>query len=229
VTLVASSPKKAQWRADPLPRGRHNLGTEAVRTSQRERIAQAMLECVARDGYHATTLTQVVATARVSPNVFYEFFTDKTDCFLTVTTEAFDAILKELLKADREPTWIDALRVGTDRYLSWWQDRPTFATAYFRGLLAVGEPAREQLDRIYERFCAMYVGLAERARREQPDLEPMPKIVPRLLVNAILDMVAEEVRAGRGDRLTELRDELFPVTVKLLADSDTARAAITAR
>jgi hypothetical protein len=42
-------------------------------------------------------------------------------------------------------------------------------------------------------------------------------------------MVAEEVRAGRGDRLTELRDELFPVTVKLLADSDTARAAITAR
>src|SRR2546422_355315 len=35
-----------------------------------------MLECVGRDGYEATTVPQVVATARVSRNSFYEFFAD---------------------------------------------------------------------------------------------------------------------------------------------------------
>jgi AcrR family transcriptional regulator len=222
---VASRAEDIRWRPDPLPRGRHNLGADAVRASQRERIAHAMVESVARDGYQATTVTDVVARARVSPNVFYEFFSDKTDCFLTVTTEAFEDLLEEMLAQVGEPTWIEALRVGTDRYLEWWQERPVFANAYFRGLLAVGEPARERLNVIYEQFCDMYRQLARRARREQPGLDPLPQITPRVLVYAILDMVAEEFRSGRGDRLIELRHELFPLTVKLLADDATARHA----
>jgi AcrR family transcriptional regulator len=171
-------------------------------------------------------VSDVVARARVSPNVFYEFFIDKTDCFLTITTEAFDGLLEEMLAQVREPTWVHALRVGTDRFLTGWQERPILANAYFRGLFAVGEPARERLDQMDERFCEMYRQLARRARREQPELAPMPNMVPRVLVHAIFDMVAEEVRSGRGDRLIDLRLELFPLTVKLIADDATARAAV---
>jgi AcrR family transcriptional regulator len=202
------------------------LDADEVRASQRERIAHAMLECVARDGWQATTVSEVVARARVSPNVFYEFFTDKTDCFLTITTEAFDGLLEEMLGQVRELTWVQALRVGTERFLTWWQERPTFTNAYFRGLVAVGEPARARADELDERFYEMYRQLARRARREQPELAPMPKVVPRALVHAIFNIVAEEVRAGRGDRLLELRTELFPLTVKLIADDATAKAAL---
>ena len=35
----------------------------APRESQRARIVRAMLECVGREGYEATTVPQVVATA----------------------------------------------------------------------------------------------------------------------------------------------------------------------
>ena len=55
---------------EPLPRGRHKLGAEAVRASQRERLIRAMLETVAERGYEATTVPEVVARARVSRNAF---------------------------------------------------------------------------------------------------------------------------------------------------------------
>ena len=89
-----------KWRGEPLPRGRHKLAAEAVRNSQRARIVRAMLECVGRDGYEATTVPQVVATARVSRNAFYEFFADKADCFIAACDEA----AQELLRGeDRRP------------------------------------------------------------------------------------------------------------------------------
>jgi hypothetical protein len=64
VTLVASSPKKTQWRADLLPWGRHNLGIEAVRALQRERIAQAMLECVDPDDVAHRIADELISTSK---------------------------------------------------------------------------------------------------------------------------------------------------------------------
>src|SRR5438309_3321484 len=120
---------EVEWTAEPLPRGRHKLSPAAVRDSQRARIVRAMLECVGRDGYEATTVPQVVATARVSRNAFYEFFTDKADCFIAVCDEIGKELLAALLELVSEPDWITATRAGTRRYLRWWQDRPTIASA----------------------------------------------------------------------------------------------------
>src|SRR5947209_14616197 len=110
------------WTAEPLPRGRHKLSPAAVRESQRARIVRAMLECVGRDGYEATTVPEVVATARVSRNAFYEFFEDKADCFIAVCDETAQELLGELVELVSEPDWIQAMWRGTRRYLRWWQD-----------------------------------------------------------------------------------------------------------
>src|SRR3569833_741535 len=72
---------------EPLPRGRHGLSDSAVRSSQRERLLNAMLQLVLRQGYGATTIPQVVALARVSSNTFYEYFADKEQCFLAACDE----------------------------------------------------------------------------------------------------------------------------------------------
>jgi AcrR family transcriptional regulator len=77
-----------------------------------------MLECVGRDGYEATTVPQVVATARVSRNAFYEFFDDKADCFIAVCDQTGDELLAELLELVAEPDWIQATREGSRRYRS---------------------------------------------------------------------------------------------------------------
>jgi AcrR family transcriptional regulator len=201
-----------------LPRGRHKLAADEVRSSQHERLLRAIVECVAVHGYEATTVPMVVAEARVSPNAFYDRFADKADCFLAACDEAAGELLTELVAQTTEPDWIAALRNGTRVYLNWWQERPAFARAYLVSLPTLGERAFEQRERVYAMFRAMFTDLARRARAEQPDLPPLSPLIPRVLVAAITELVAEEVRAGRTEQLSELADELTRLTSRMLAD-----------
>ena len=217
-----SNVKELRWRGEPLPRGRHKLAPDTVRSSQRDRLLRAVVECVAREGFEATTVPMVVATARVSSNAFYEFFTDKAECFLTACDGVATDLLAELVTLTSEPDWIGAMRKGTAVYLNWWQQRPAFARAYLLSLASAGERALEQRERTYELFHAMFTDLGRRARAEQPDLPPLSPLVPRALVLTITDAVADQVRAGRTESLGELEHDLARFAIRLLADDATA-------
>lgn len=211
------------WRGEPLPRGRHKLAAEVVRASQRERLIRAMLETVAERGYEATTVPEVVSRARVSRNSFYEFFADKTDCFLAACDEEAADLLRVVVASREEPSWLATMRRGTGAYLRWWAERPAFSRAYFAGLPAAGERAIAQREPAYALFRQLFGETGRRARIEQPSLPPLDPLVPRILVLAITELVAEEVRAGRTERLSELEDDVVFIAAKLLADDDTAR------
>lgn len=213
---------KVKWQGEPLPRGRHKLPASEVRASQRARILRAMLESVGRYGYEATTVPEVVATARVSRNAYYDFFDDKADCFIAVCDEGARELLTELVALVEEEDWIKAMRAGAYRYLRWWQERPTLSRAYFLSLPTVGERAIRQRERQYAAFRAMFADLGRRARAEQPELGPLDELVPRVLVLTITEIVAEEVRAKRTSRLTGLADQLAVLAIRLLADDETA-------
>jgi AcrR family transcriptional regulator len=220
---VHSNVKEEPWRGDPLPRGRHKLTSDTVRASQRERLERAIIELVAEHGFEATTVPMVVATARVSSNAFYDFFADKTECFLSACDEVARDLLAELVVLTAEPDWIQAMRTGAGIYLRWWRQRPAFARAYLLSLPAAGDRALEQRERTYALFRAMFADLGRRARAEQPDLPALSPLVPRVLVAAITELVAEEVRAGRTERLEEMETELAALAIRLLADDGTAR------
>jgi AcrR family transcriptional regulator len=181
-----------------------------------------MLETVAERGYEATTVPEVVARARVSRNAFYEFFGDKTSCFIAACDEEAAQLLGVVLAFATEPSWTEALCKGTRAYLTWWAERPAFTRAYFTGLPMAGEPAVAQRARGYERFRAVFEELGRRARTEEPALEPLPEIAPRILVLAITELVAEEVRADRIADLPELEADVVAVAARLLSDDRTA-------
>src|SRR3954451_9249106 len=209
---------------EPLPRGRHKLSREDVRDSQRRRLIRAMLDSVADQGYPATakvppatTVADVVSAARCSRNAFYELFEDKEACYIAASDETGAEMLDALVSAaGREESWHDALRSGTRSYLQWWVDNPNYASAYLIHLPAAGQRALEQRDRVYADFAAMFEGLGTRARAEQPLLAPLPSLAPRMLVMAITELVAQEVRNGRTDKLPELEDMLVRFVVKAL-------------
>jgi AcrR family transcriptional regulator len=214
------------WRGEPLPRGRHKLATEVVRASQRERLIRAMLETVAERGYEATTVPDVVARARVSRNAFYEFFADKTDCFIAACDEEAAELLAALVAFAAEPDWVQMMRRGVGAYLRWWAGRPALCRAYFTGLPAAGDRAIAQRERAYALFRRVFAEVGQRARSEQSGLPPLDDFIPRLLVLAITELVAEEVRAGRTERLPELEDRIVFTAIKLLADDQTASRAL---
>jgi AcrR family transcriptional regulator len=210
---------------EQLPRGRHKLSREQVLASQRSRLIRAMLEQAETRGYEATTVAHVVAAAKVSRNAFYELFADRQECFIAACDELQRVLLESLYEQAGAPTWLDALRRGLDIYLDFWAERPGFATVYVVDLPTAGRRAQEQRDRAYEGFAEMFAALGARARAEQPELGPLPELAPRILVTAITELIAQEVRAGRGGRLHELRPGLLEFIVRLLADEPTARRA----
>ncbi len=181
-----------------------------------------MLELVGCEGYEATTVPAVVAAARVSRNAFYELFEDKADCFLAACDAIAEDMLGELLAFAAQPTWVEALREGTRRYLDWWRGRPTFASAYLVSLPVVGERAMRQRERQYSAFREMFAALGARARAEQPELGPLDELVPRVLVIVITELLADEVRAGRTSALPDLSDQIALLAIRLLADDATA-------
>jgi AcrR family transcriptional regulator len=205
-----------------LPRGRHNLPREAVLESQRTRLVRAMLDCVADKGYPATTVSDVVSTARVSRNAFYELFADKEACYLAACDEAGADMLQALYRYGAEQSWLDALRGGLHAYLEWWRANPLYAVAYIVEIPAAGRRAVEQRDRVYAQFAAMFDALGQRAREEQPELPALSPVAARALVSAITDLVGAEVRKGRVDRLGDLEDDLLELVVRVLADDATA-------
>lgn len=213
------SPKPAldEWRGTPLPRGRHKLGRQTVKASQRERLLRAMLESIAERGYHATTVSQVVAAARVSATTFYDFFDDKLDCFLALCDEEARGLLEATLAGAREPGWRAAARRGAEGYLRWWQERPAFSRAYLVEVPAAGPPAVAQRDRAAQPFADMFAALARRARHEQPELPPLPRLAPDLLIVGVTELLAREVRAGRVAQLGRLAPDLEALVVGVLS------------
>ena len=211
-----SSRTATRWRGEPLPRGRHSLSAEEVRASQRERLLQAMLQCVGEEGYAATTVPKVVATARVSRNGFYALFEDKLACFLALCDELATEFLGELYAFGAEPDWKQALGNGMGAYLRFWQDRPEFSRAYLVELPSAGPRAWAQRDNQFKRFELIFDELAARARKADPSLPPPRRMASRLLVLGITEIVALEVREGRIYRLGALREELFTLAVDTL-------------
>jgi AcrR family transcriptional regulator len=200
-----------------LPRGRHGLAREEVRASQRERLIRAMLRCVASDGYAATSIPRVAALARVSPNTFYALFDDKAGCFLAGIDEQAGVLLGEIVRAAEGRDWLEGLRASVRVYLAWWRDRPEETWAYTVELPAAGERAAAQRRRTYARFEALFEASAAHARAQRPELAEVSPLAVRMLVAGLTEVVADEVRAGRLDRLGELEDALVDVIVHTLA------------
>jgi AcrR family transcriptional regulator len=207
---------------EPLPRGRHKLSREEVRASQRSRLLLAMLDTVEVKGFGATTVSDVVATAKVSRNAFYGLFGDLQGCFIEACDELQQQMLAALYGEAGRPTWLEALSSGLDLYLEFWSSRPGFATVYIVELPTAGRQALEQRDRAYRRFEELFEALAARARAEQPELRPMPELAPRLLVTAITEVVGQEVRRGHGKGLHDLRAGLLRFIATMIADEATA-------
>ncbi|MES0872628.1 TetR/AcrR family transcriptional regulator [Sinimarinibacterium thermocellulolyticum] len=220
---MSSKSKSAPALGQPLPRGRHGLGADYVRASQRARLVHAMLTLVGERGYHATTVPAVVAAARASRNAFYQFFADKQACFLAACDEASAEVVAKMKAFGAYPDWKLGLREGYAAYLQWWQDRPGLCMAFFVEMPTVGAAAHDRRARYFQPFEDMFTRLAARIRREQPALPPLPAFVPRMLVVALHENLAEQVREGRVQRLTEALDMFLYLTVKLLADDTTAR------
>lgn len=210
----------------PLPRGPHGLERGVVRASQRGRMLGAMAEAVSRKGYAGTTVADVVAGAGVSRKTFYEHFGDKEQCFLAAFDAGVDMVLGAILAAEAgdDEGWLGLMRARVRAYLETLASNPAFARTFAIEVFAAGPRALERRAEVLRRFAQLFRDLHVEARRQFPDLPPVPEATYAAAVGAINELVSELAREGRTGALPELEDTLVYLQVVLFAGRDQAAA-----
>ena len=141
--------------------------------------------------------------------------------------QAGEELFAEMAAFRDAPDWLTAFDGALDVYLRWWVERPAMTIAYLVELPAAGRRGVEEKERQYERFKVLMRWSADRVRREQPDLPPLSEVALATSVLAPTELIAREVRAGRLERVPELRDDLRYLLIKLLADDATAQRSLS--
>lgn len=190
--------------ADLVRREPAAVAKVTVQAGQRRRLLAAMVLATAAKGYTELSVSDVVATARVSRSTFYAHFDTKLDCYLA----AYDACIGELRSA------VDGSGVG----LSGHARLEAVIGAYLSTLAAFPEGARTCLVEVY---AAGPEGLRRRSVHHRSfvdgfaevhaelsaageDVGPVVGFELELLVNAISSTVTAKVAADETATLPEL-------------------------
>lgn len=203
-----------KWR---LPRGRHGLSRELVERSQRERLLAAVVRVIARKGYDATSVADILKEAGVGRESFYELFDDKLSCLLaahTVLVDHLEATVKAVY--DEPGAWADRVRRSIAAMLEWFAADPAAARVTLVELAAVGAVSRERFQEYFRRFTKLL-----EAGYDEVELGAARPQAPELAIGAGIARVYEEVVNGRATELPSLLPELtYEVLVPFVGEED---------
>lgn len=157
---------------DALPRGRHNLSREQVRSAQRERVLAATTELLAARGYRDFGPAEIAAQAGVSLGAFYDLFENKDTCIFAGYDRFSEVLLANLAKVEIQA---DDRRGSAQRLLAAYFETLAadlvVARAYLVEIDGLGAPARarrrESLNVFAEYIRQMDVENPARGGRSQ--------------------------------------------------------------
>jgi AcrR family transcriptional regulator len=190
------------------------MTTSALRSStsadlgsgeQRRRIIDAMIDSCAEKTYAATTITDIVARARISRTTFYKQFDDKRACFDAAIGHCIEQLQEVAASAhDHEDAPADAVRKGTSAVIQALAERPGLAQLLTGDAIAVD-------PRVIECYRKATIpaleGLFSREGAAQAYSDP------RLAFGKAQVLILNQIAIGEADRLPELLPELVYLAV----------------
>ncbi|HEX7291723.1 MAG TPA: TetR/AcrR family transcriptional regulator [Conexibacter sp.] len=193
--------------------GRPPLRPALGRDTQRERLLHGMAATVARRGYAATPVAEVLKTAGVSRRTFYEQFADKEDCFLAAYDAITAACTERLVTAYHGgETWEEGIAHAYDALLGTLAAEPELAHLGVVDVLAAGPRALARREATLRRFARFIDYTRERAEA----VATPPTLVGQAIVGGIHELVYSQLVRGRAAQLPQLTDELLHYTFMLL-------------
>jgi AcrR family transcriptional regulator len=171
--------------------------------TQRERLLEGMLVAAVRRGYAGANVAQVIAHAGVSRPTFYEYFSDRDDCFLAVHREFSAQLLGHVREAVDSGPPEQAVQAGVKAIFRRAQARPERARFLVNETLAGGIRALDQRDLL----IAQIEQIIETARaRAAPDA-PTPDLPTTVLLGGICGLLAPRLRRNEYD-LAQVAEEI---------------------
>ena len=116
-----------------LPRGVNHLAPELVLQAQKERLIEAVAECIHKKGYAATSVKDIIQQASVSRTTFYKLFIDKEACYFHCFKKLSSLHLRLLIQTynehQKDVRW--AFEVSTLAFIQQLTVNKIYASAFF--------------------------------------------------------------------------------------------------
>jgi AcrR family transcriptional regulator len=173
---------------------------------QRQRIVDAMIESCAEKTYAATTITDIVASARISRTTFYKHFDDKRACFdaaIDYCISQLEGVAGSAHSGADGPA--DATRKGAAAVLDCLSARPGLAQLLSGDALAV-EPA------VIERYRRATIPALE-ALWGKDGGDATPHLDPRLAFGQAQVLLLNQIATGKANQLPQLLPEIVYLAV----------------
>ena len=176
--------------------------TAAATEPHHTRLLQALAVVAAEKGLAAATVSDVVREAGVSKRTFYEHFSDKDACFLTLYRQASASALRTLRDSVQpERSWQAQLESALHAYFSHLASGPQLLRTLFVEIHHLGE-AGAAVRREVMRTLADF--MRETVNRDRDAAHALSDAMARAAVGAITELVLDAIERGEQARLTEL-------------------------
>jgi AcrR family transcriptional regulator len=194
-----SSAKSASGLFSPGPPG---FGA----ADQRRRIVDAMIDSCAEKTYAATTITDIVARARISRTTFYKQFDDKRACFDVAIGDCIEQ-LRAVAACAHEPDEApaDAVRKATTAVIGALAERPGLAQLLTGDAIAVD-------PQVIECYRKATIPALE-GLWSQSDGSAQAHSDPRLAFGKAQVLILNQIAIGEADRLPDLLPEIVYLAV----------------
>ncbi|MFI5912816.1 TetR/AcrR family transcriptional regulator [Dactylosporangium sp. NPDC051541] len=172
--------------------------------ARREQILDAAARCFLRNGFHQTSMQDVIKEAGLSVGAFYRYFSSKAELIKAIAEEKVGTIvgtLDQLLDQEPPPTMpvvMAELIAQVDRNLG--EEGPVRIAVQVWGEAAYDPAFADLVGGIYGRIRDKAAALAAKV---DPGTEP--EAVAAVMVGLVQGYIIQRVLAGRVDREVYLK------------------------
>jgi len=195
----------------PASVGTERVSKEVLEDHQRRRVLEAAIDTFAKRGYQATTIDNIVATAKIAVGTFYELFRNKQDCFMRGYEQIVESGREQITEAiPADGTWGEQASAGLRRLLELIEAEPMQAKV---ALIEVQTAGNVALGR-YEEVLDGLIPLLARAREQSPFAEELPLHLEEAIVGGLAWFLQQRVSLGEVDRASLRLADVLEITVE---------------
>jgi AcrR family transcriptional regulator len=151
-----------------------------------------MVAAANRLGYNGANISAVIAEAGVSRPTFYDYFTDRDDCFVATITDTQQQLLRDVQHAVTGSPPEQALNAAVQTTVAFANRQPGPARFLMKEALAGGPPALEARDEGIRGIAAV----VEKANRRAAAEAPIPDLPAAAVLGAVQRLLASRLRRG---------------------------------
>jgi AcrR family transcriptional regulator len=184
-----------------LPRGRAALPEAVVASEHRQRVLTAVARMAREKGYASMTVADIVTTAHIGREAFYEQFRSKEDAFLAAQAYGLESSVSHAASGFfRDGSWPERVWSAALEMLGYIRSVPDLAHVDFVESYTAGPAA---VRRSFESRMA-YTLFLEEGYRQRPEAAGLPRLCSEAIAGAILELLRHRAVESGVEQLQEL-------------------------